>query len=624
MSPAAHLLDLPHHDGSGRYVSTLHPRLGEVVELLVRVPHTAAVTSVHVRSTPDAEPAYAAGRLVATTGADAWWSLPLRVHNPVTNYRFLLQGGELGYQWLNGTGLHGRDVPDAADFRITTHPAPPQWSDAAVVYQIFPDRFARSGAADDRAAPEWAIPVDWDTPVAGRSAETGLQLYGGDLDGIAEHLDHVADLGVDVVYLTPIFPAPSNHRYDASTFAAVDPVLGGDAALIRLSDAVHARGMRLLGDFTTNHTGAGHEWFLAAQSDPAAAERDYYFFEGERYEAWLGVPSLPKLNYDSEELAERIFDDPDGVVRKWLGAPYGLDGWRVDVANMTGRYGAQDHNQRVARRMRAAATAARADALVIAEHCHDTTGDALGDGWHGVMNYAGFTRPLWTWLRHRGHAPDFLGLPVVVPRLDGEAVMDTMREFSALMPWVTLTHSFTLVGSHDTTRIRSLVGDDEAQVDVAAGLLFTMPGIPMLTYGDEIGMLGDFGEDGRRPMPWSARDTGAVDEASGIPLWDKRIHQVYRELIALRKASVALQAGGLRWVHAGPDALVYLREHRDEVVLVHLARAAHEPIELPAAALAGIAGGRAAYGPGIEVGGEQVRLDAGAALVRVWTWAPSE
>lgn len=254
----------------------------------------------------------------------------------------------------------------------------------------------------------------------------GRQLYGGDLDGVVEHLDHIQALGATTVYLTPFFPARSNHRYDASTFTAVDPVLGGDAALARLADAVHERGMTLLGDFTTNHTGAAHEWFLAARADPAAPERDHYFWlsdtdadtdaESLDYVAWLGVPSLPKLNYASTQLRQRVFDDPQGVVRRWLG-PRGLDGWRVDVANMTGRQGVQDLNHEVAAQMRAAMVDQHPEALLVGEHCHDYTLDVPGDGWHGVMNYAGFCRPLWTWLCDPDDAPDFLGSPVLVPRL---------------------------------------------------------------------------------------------------------------------------------------------------------------------------------------------------------------
>ena len=622
MNASPHLLDAPHHDGSTRYVSQPYPRVGESVDLLVRVPLTAAVAGVHVRTTPDAEPQFTAAHVIETTAWETWWQATIRIVNPVTSYRFLLEGGACAYQWLNGTGVHDRDVPDAADFRLTTFPAPPAWARDAIVYQVFPDRFARSvsgdvaadGGVPSREVPAWAIPATWDTPVATSGKAVAAQLYGGDLDGITAHLDHIRTLGADVLYLTPFFPAASNHRYDASTFDEVDPVLGGDAALDRLVDAAHGLGMRVLGDLTTNHTGVGHEWFTTARADRDSPERGFYFFDGEEYDAWLNVPSLPKLNYDSPVLWQRLFADPGAVVRRFLSGPHALDGWRVDVANMTGRHGVQDHNARVAREMRRAVDEARSnDGFLLAEHCHDFAADTLGDGWHGVMNYVGFTRPVWTWLRDPRQAPAFLGSPLRVPRLPGGAVMATMREFAAITPWRTLRHSFNLVGSHDTTRVRTLVGDDLGQVEVAAGLLFTMPGIPMVTYGDEIGMAGEFGEDGRRPMPWGG----------GPDAWNVDLLETYRALIAVRKNAIALSEGGLRWVHASEDALVFLREHVDQVALIHVARHAHDPIRLPRRALGGCEGAQAAYGPGFVVDGEHLVLAATGPTVRILTWQPN-
>ena len=195
----------------------------------------------------------------------------------MTPYRFLLDT-DAGPRWLTALGLVAHDVPDATDFRLVAYEPPPSWAPDAVVYQIFPDRFARSAAADGRPLPDWAIPCDWDTPVIGRGPETPYQFYGGDLDGIIERLDHIESLGANTVYLTPIFPARSNHRYDASSFDHVDPLLGGDEALVRLSAAARGRGMRLLGDITTNHCGDAHPWFLAAAADDGAPEREMFYF----------------------------------------------------------------------------------------------------------------------------------------------------------------------------------------------------------------------------------------------------------------------------------------------------------------------------------------------------------
>ena len=176
------------------------------------------------------------------------------------------------------------------------------------------------------------------------------QFYGGDLDGVIDKLDHLVSLGVDLLYLTPVFPAASNHRYDAASFDRVDPLLGGDEAYIRLIEAAHARGIRVIGDLTSNHSGDTHEWFRAAHGNPGAPEQEFYYFTdagNTEYVSWLGYESLPKFDWSSRELRDRFVEGEDSVVARWLKPPFGTDGWRLDVANMTGRLGAVDLNPEV-------------------------------------------------------------------------------------------------------------------------------------------------------------------------------------------------------------------------------------------------------------------------------------
>ncbi|SCG75510.1 alpha-glucosidase [Micromonospora echinaurantiaca] len=583
----------PHHDGSELYVPEQEPSLGQTVDVFVRVPAGADVRQVHVRTTGDGEPRFAEAVVDRTAGGEVWWRAAVQVRNPVSNYRFLLTGAR-DRRWLNAAGLVDHDVPDHGDFRLVSYDPPPAWARDAVVYQIFPDRFARSAAADGRPLPDWAIPCDWDTPVIGRGPETPRQFYGGDLDGVTERLDHLARLGVNTVYLTPIFPARSNHRYDAASFDAVDPLLGGDAALVRLADAVRARGWRLLGDITSNHTGDAHEWFTAASSDVRAAERELYYFDqvtGD-YESWNGVKSLPKLNWGSAELRRRFATADDALLRRWLRPPYGLDGWRVDVANMTGRRGADAYTHEVAALLRRVVAQTRADGLLMAEHGHDHTGDLDRDGWHGTMNYVGFTDPVWSWLRHGDQPlPNFLGTPGGVARRDADAVLATMNSYRSLVSWRSYVHSWQLLGSHDSARIRTVVGD-AARHEVAAGLLATMPGIPMIFAGDELGLTGDNGEGSRTPMPWHRPER-----------WDAGTFATYRALIALRHAEPALRRGGLRWLYVDADTLVFLREAPTGSVLVLARRAAGAPVRLT-----GLPGGGNVYG-----GAPALRPDADGA-----------
>jgi alpha-glucosidase len=381
----------PHHDGSALYVPDPTPRLGGQVDVLLRVPRASAVTSAWVRVINDGEPELVRAAVDRQDTRDTWLRATLPVVNPVVSYRWLLDGGEHGYQWLNGAGLHGHDVPDAADFRLSVFPPPAPWA-TGTMYQIFPDRYAKSM---DRPAPPWALPAAWDDPVIGEGPDTPRQYYGGDLDGIVEHLDHIAALGVGTLYLTPFFPADSNHRYNASTFGHVDPLLGGDAAMARLAAAAHARGLRLMGDLTTNHCGDTHEWFRAALADPASPEAKFFFFERhpERWAGWWGMREMPIFDHRSEELRRRLYDGRDSVVAKWLG-PHALDAWRIDVANMTGIRGDIDLGHLVATTIRRTMAMVTDESFLQAESNHDASRDLLGDGYQGTMNYAAFTRPL--------------------------------------------------------------------------------------------------------------------------------------------------------------------------------------------------------------------------------------
>lgn len=573
------LLELPHHDGSEAYVPERPSELGDETVVLLRVPRGAAVDHVLLRYLRDGEPKAVVAEVDRTTESDVWWRATFPVVNPTTPYRWLLSGGEFGYTWLNGAGLQPFDVPDADDFVATLDPGGPEWHLESVVYEIFPDRYASASLGIE--PPEWAVPRRWEELPNGRSRQTSVEWFGGDLVGLEQRLGHIASLGANVVYLTPIFPARTTHRYDATTFDEVDPLLGGDAALVSLARSAHERGIRLLGDLTTNHVGSGHGWFTAARSGQEP-ERGFFYFDESLpagYECWASVPTLPKLDYRSSELRRRVYEDDSSVVRHWLEPPYDLDGWRIDVAHMTGRRRAVDVLAEVSRGVRSAAVAARPDAVVVAEHAHDARADLRLGGWHGTMNYPGFTRPVWSWLRadrlSSDPAKQFSELPVGVPRLSGQSAVEGMTRFRAGVPWSAVIHSWVILDSHDTARFRTIAGSRERQL-VGVGLQMTTPGVPMLFAGDEIGLEGSWGEDARRTMPWDRPET-----------WDGELLDAYRGLIALRRSSRALARSGIRYAHVSADAIAYLREAPGETVLCLAARGEHEPVRLPLAAMGG-------------------------------------
>ena len=578
---SASLLDRPHHDGSELYVVERPEELGGEAVVRIRVPQE--VESVVLRWVEDGE----ARGVKASEEEGGWWRARFPVPNPNVRYRWLLSGGEVGYAWLNGFGLVPHDVPDADDFVLSLDRGGPAWHLDSVVYEIFPDRFATTGGGG--APPEWAVPRAWDELPEGRGPDTPYEWFGGDLGGVEAHLDHIESLGANVIYLTPVFPAGSTHRYDSTTFERVDPLLGGDEALASLTRAAHARGIRVISDLTTNHTGDKHEWFVGG-------ERDLYLFDAQGdYEAWWGIKSLPKLNWLSPELRRRL----QAIARKWLQPPYGLDGWRVDVANMSGRTGGTDVNADVAPTLR---EVLEPESLLVAENFHDFRTDFAG--WHGVMNYAGFSRPVWMWLRGDVEIP-YLGLPVSMPRLGGEASVAAMRAFRAGVPWQFVLHSWSILDSHDTPRFRSMAGSRARQL-VGVGLQMTMPGVPMVFAGDELGLEGDWGEDARRTMPWARQDD-----------WDPGLLDEYRRLIALRRSSPALARGGIRFAFVDDDVIAYLRETSGERLLCLASRDEHAPIRLPLSAL-GAQELESLYGTDAELEGDDAVLPAAGPAFHVW------
>jgi alpha-glucosidase len=558
------LLDLPHHDGSDLHVLEQPDELGGTAVVRLRVPNGGKPAErVLLRYERDGEPRNVEAIVDEETETDTWWRAEFPVSNPVVRYRWLLAGGDAGWAWVNALGPTAHEVADADDFVLTIAERAPAWHADSVVYQIFPDRFATTNL--DVQAPDWAIRRQWDALPTGRGRPTPFELYGGDLYGVEAHLDHIESTGANAIYLTPFFPAGSSHRYDATTFAHVDPVLGGDDALRSLAHAAHARGLKLVGDITPNHTGMHHEWFRAALAG-AKPERGFYYFDDALpggYESWLGHRSLPKLNWSSAELHERFAQ----VLGRYL--ELGLDGWRVDVANMTGRYRDVDLNREVSRWMREQVDGA----LLVAEHGHDFRPDLAARGWHGVMNYSGFLRPLWTWLIRDDPDPEqqnqFWGIPVGVPSLPGPEVVAAMARFRAGVPWDAVLNSWNLLDSHDVARFRTVAGGRDRHL-VGIGLQAATPGVPMLFAGDELGLEGAWGEDARRTMPWGAPDT-----------WDTAFLTEVRALLALRRGSDALKRGGIRYVHVADDAIAFVRESRSERLLCLAARAPHDPISTP-------------------------------------------
>lgn len=564
-----HLFHNPHHDGSKLYVLEQNPTLGNTARLRIAVHKSWLCSRVLLRQSDSGEAFLATAELVETKSGWQWFEADLRIANPIVNYRWFLEKQSGESYWLNAAGIHQLDRPDSEDFRITDAVRPPSWSSGAVMYQIFPDRFAKGEQAQKRTPPEWAKPAEWSEEVIGKGPGTAEQFFGGDLDGISSKLDYLSSLGVEVIYLTPFFPARSNHRYDASSFDEVDPVLGGNEALSKMIAKAHEKGFRVMGDLTSNHSGAAHEWFLKASSNHDSAERSFYYFnEDGSYESWFGVPSLPKFNWASSELRKRFIADEDSVVAKWMKKPFGLDGWRIDVANMTGRFRDQDMFSDIGTEIRQRMNQINPDSFLMAEYTSDAAPQISGHGWQGAMTYANFSKPVLRWLakedaeaEHTHLGPGRLGIAA-------SEMVQTYQAFIASFPWSVRLNNMNALDTHDTPRFNWL--SSLASQKVAAAMQFSIPGMPTIFAGDELGLSGWNGENSRTPMPWD-----------GEREIDSELFEIYKALIKIRVSQSVLKTGSMRWLYANEETAVFVREDSKQSVLVSLSRNPTAVVEIP-------------------------------------------
>lgn len=397
-----------------------------------------------------------------------------------------------------------------------------------IIYQIFPERFAIGGGLASSAKLAQAAYAHSDVVKRGWDDTTldqpwGMQFFGGDLDGIAEKLDYLQDLGVTGVYLTPVFTAPSNHKYDAVDFFSIDPMFGGEPALLRLIAALHAKGMSLTLDAVLNHVSDSHPWFLAAKAGDAD-KRDWFTFAADgAYLCWQDYGLMPELNLANPQVRDILYRQPTSLVQHWLAK--GVDNWRFDVAQDVGIEVAQEMAQVVGQRF------PKAGLLGELNGFSGSWFDA-GSGFKGMMNYWYRTATL-AWLAGE------------IDALQMNAALKDAREAYGLSG---LLCSWNMLSSHDTPRLLTTVGSVE-KAQLAMMMQFTLPGIPLIYYGEEIGMEGGADPDCRRPMRWNQAD------------WNHAQRQFVQQLIAIRQNHPALQYGDVEVLgdRLAGNALVFLR-----------------------------------------------------------------
>jgi len=525
-----------------------------------------------------------------------WWEATLPTTNlpTVLYYRFIVRdGGTVRYLEDDALldGGPGEALAASVDrsWQLVTHApdfATPAWARGAVVYQIFPDRFANGDPSndpspDDEPGAEGAeryrfgdvygnpiLPRDWETDLPegfcrAYTAPTepceeeplGRDFYGGDLAGIRDHLDELADLGVTVLYLNPVFAAPSNHRYDTADYAVIDPDLGTTADLEALIAEAEALGMRVVLDGVFNHVSSESPffdrsgrfpevgacesadspwatWFTFAPGPPAKC------FDGQTYTDWFGFDTLAVLAENPDTYG--YFLGEDSIATGWLEA--GIGGWRLDVMN--------EISHDFLRGLRRSVKEVDGEALILGEEWGDASAWLLGTEADSVMNYR-FRRAVIGLIN--GDTADADGAIDGLTPTEFVATMEGVREDYPAAAWDVLHN---IVDTHDTTRILWTLtpGEDnredkedpmaletgKAKLRLLAALQLTWPGMSGVYYGTEAGLTGHDDPDDRRPYPWEAQDT----ELRG---WYARLGQ-------LRAQYESLRTGDLTFLHADDGA----------------------------------------------------------------------
>ena len=551
-----------------------------------------------------------------------YYEIEIPVGNEPIRYFFEIQAGRV-VCYYNKLGVT-RELQEMYSFGIIPGFHTPDWAKGAVMYQIFVDRFCNGDPSNDVLTGEYSYigeqvnkVDDWNRFPEQMDVRN---FYGGDLQGVIDKMDYLQDLGVQVIYLNPVFVSPSNHKYDIQDYDYIDPHFGkivsdeGDLLwpgdkdntratryidrvtnkanleasnelFIHLVEEAHKRGMKVILDGVFNHCGSFNKWLdreriyeagkgyepgaYVAQDSPYHTFFKFYnehsWPYNEFYDGWWGHDTLPKLNYEG---SEKLMEDIMRIGAKWVSPPFNADGWRLDVAADLGH--SPEFNHKFWKEFRRVVKEANPEAIILAEHYGDAMSWLQGDEWDTVMNYDAFMEPVSWFLtgmeKHSderrtdlwGNADNFIG---------------AMRHFMASMLTPSLQVAMNELSNHDHSRFLTRTngtagrvethGSEAADYGVNFGIFreavvvqMTWPGAPTVYYGDEAGVCGFTDPDNRRTYPWGKEDVVLVD--------------FHRDMIRIHKENEALRTGSLKLLQGEKDILCYGRFNRTQQFVVIL------------------------------------------------------
>ena len=418
----------------------------------------------------------------------------------------------------------------------------PQWAKDAIFYQIFPERFANGDPSNDPPGVQ---------PWGGKPLPDNY--FGGDLQGIIDHLDYIADLGANALYLNPIFASSSNHKYHTSDYLKIDPSFGTNGLFGKLVEACHRKGIRIVLDGVFNHTGTDHWAFQdIIKNGEKSKYLDWYNIysfpvssspRNPNYECWANLGRLPKLMVQNPDVKAYLFE----ATKYWTSM--GIDGWRLDVPNEI------PHEFWV--EWRSLVKSENKDCYIVGEIWGEATPWLQGEQFDAVMNYE-FRRACLAFFCRGAISPQEFDASLAYTR-------------SLYPPQVNYVLQ-NLVGSHDTERFLTLCQREVWKVKLAALFQMTYIGAPMVYYGDEIGMEGGNDPDCRRTMIWEETK------------WNRELRDFFKRVIQIRNQSKALRRGDFVSLVADENGKVYIfkRELDSEQAYIILNRGAESiSVEFP-------------------------------------------
>jgi len=506
-------------------------------------------------------------------------------------YYFVIRVGSKTYYYgnnlkkLGGEGLLSEQEPPS--YQITVHKllTVPEWYKQGVMYQIFVDRFYNDQKNGFTYYPRKnaLLHADWsDQPLYIKDEKgrvTDWDFFGGTLQGVAEKLPYFKELGISILYFNPIFDAPSNHKYDTADYLRIDPMFGDDLVFEQLIVTAQEFGISIILDGVFSHTGSDSLYFNKDGNYPGvgafqSADSPYfnwYKFKSNReeYQSWWGVDTLPEVNEMNPSYRQFIYGSEESVIQKWLNL--GVAGWRLDVAD--------ELPDEFIKELRQAIKNTNPNAVLIGEVWEDASNKVsfnqqreyfLGDELDSTMNYpfrASFLR-------------------FILGESDARVVHHEVMSLYENYPRENFYAAMNLIGSHDTIRILTVLGDAPAEQNLTKTeqrnfrlstnarhlaiqrlkllslIQMTFPGVPCIYYGDEAGVEGYADPYNRATYPWGKEDGEIMD-------W-------YRRILRMRAEYEVLQTGDFKSFFFEPDVYGFSRAGKDEEILILINRHGQE------------------------------------------------